>query len=336
VLLVVCVGAPLLLTLVAVVAVVAIGESASTSPEDDGTTKSDPHTPAERNDRFDPLDAGSDAAPGIPQVRAIDKKDIDRRADFVWKTDHCSDEPLVKGNPELRKNYELAYRNQGTAKRLRGKVAAVHLLLLSPGHSWTVGTSRDAKTAAALTGRFFEAQAKLHGVVDLEYTPMAWTVPTTFVVPDIGVDSQRRVQTPRQLVHDALKATERTLGLTMSSVAASLKKEGFAEVAFFLHLPVETDARDFAYPAPSLSNVDVAVVFHAALDWLGPVVAHEATHLFGADDLYPLDVFDEEDQGDLMRQTCRGFGTLRVRDMSAFAVGWRQDRPKRGYGFQSF
>ncbi len=181
--------------------------------------------------------------------------------------------------------------------------------------------------------RFFREQSARHGVVDLEYTPIAWTLSTTLVLPELAVDEHAKLSyaASRRLVGAALKASEGSLGATLQATASALRKDGFAEVAFLLHLPRSVGARDFAYPAYGSSEVDVAVVFDAGLSDLGFVGAHEALHLFGSDDLYPLDRFDEADDTDIMRDRCAALGGSSVRDMTAYAVGWRKERPRRAY-----
>lgn len=268
----------------------------------------------------------------LPARRAVDKARLDRTAERSWLVDECVDEPMKPGDPERRSAYFLGYMGEGTAKRMRGKVAVVHLLLASPSLTWTSGRARDVDRAALLAARFFTTMAEDHGVTDLEYTPMAWRLSTQFAMPEIVTDPSMRIdpEASRALVQSALDASGASLGVTMLEVAATLRGEGFAEVAFLLHVPVKVDAREFAFPAPLL-RVDAAVVFEEPLDRLGFVTAHETMHLFGADDLYPLDRFDSEDEDDLMRANCTGFGGLQIRDMSAFAIGWRPAAPARSY-----
>jgi hypothetical protein len=291
-----------------------------------------------RTDRT-PVDKDNDeqvtpAAEGtLPERKAIDPKEIDKLAENSWTYSYCSDKPMKPGDPELRSSYYLGYMGRGTAKRMRGKVAVIHLRLSSPSMTWTRGKARDVDRAALLAARFFEQKSKEHEVADLDYTPMAWTLSTLFEAPNIAIDRKKRITdaSSRELVRRGLKASESSLGATMSSVAATLNQEGYSEVAFLLHLPMKVNAREFAYPAPLLSNVDVAVVFEEPLNELGYVTAHETMHLFGADDLYPLDRFDDQDSADIMRAACLGFGGIRLHDMSAYSIGWRADAPTRAY-----
>jgi len=118
----------------------------------------------------------------------------------------------------------------------------------------------------------------------------------------------------------------------MRHLTTILRKEGYEEIAFLLHLPIPTEARDFAYPAAEGAEPEVAVIFALQpLDSMAPAAAHEALHLFGAGDLYALTVFDDRDSRDVMRAACRGFADLEIREMTAYAIGWRNAKPARAY-----
>ncbi len=299
-----------------------------------GHLRQDESTPRAANDDDEPLDAGAFATPHVPERAPVDPSRFDAPAERAFGlSELCSDTPYPPGHPERRARYDLDYRGLGSAKRLRGAVAVVHVRLASPTLTWTRGGARDVDRSALMTARFVRASSEAHGVSDLTYTPIAWTLPTSFVLPKLLGDPAKRLSdaSARDLVRGALRASEAALGGTLSTIATSLRKDGFTEVAFLLHLPADADARDFAFPATSPSEVDVAVVFQSSLEDLGYVTAHEAMHLFGADDLYPLDVFDAGDARDIMRARCRGLSGLRVGDMTAYAIGWRKDRPKRTY-----
>ena len=288
------------------------------------------------------VDAGP-SDPGILPARTpIDRANLDRTAEAQWGVARCSGgsgpAPMSADNPERRSTYTGGYIALGTAQRMRGRVGVVHLLLSSPTLPWTLGRARDVSRSALLAGRFFEKEANKYEVRDLEYLPMAWTLSSTFAVPELAIDpTSRRISTEssHELVRRALRASEGALGVTLSAVADGLKKEGFAETAFLLHIPKKISAREFALPAWKAGELDVAVIFEEELGWEAFTVAHEAMHLFGADDLYPLELFDDRDKDDLMRGGCYGFSNeLGIKDMSAYAIGWKSARPARIYGFK--
>jgi len=239
---------------------------------------------------------------------------------------------MAEGNPERRDSYDLSTLNVGTARRMRGKVAVVHLLLSSPSLTWTVKTKAAADGSALLAARFFTEQAKLRGVADLEYTPVAWMVPTNLELESVTVDDTARVSDARTMVHAAIAAAETSFGQTFVQIARNLRKdEGAAEVAFLIHLPI-AGAREFAYPAPYLGETDVGIVFDAEPEQMGYTAAHEIAHLFGADDLYNLAPYATADAADLMRMNCP-LSFVSVKDMTAYAIGWENERPARPYGY---
>jgi hypothetical protein len=199
---------------------------------------------------------------------------------------------------------------------------------------WTMRQSSDVDRAALLAAHFFGDQAIASGVTDLEYVPMTWSLTTDFVPPRLAPDETNKLSgsSSRDLVSDALRASEASIGQTTDAVAKKLQSEGYTEVAFLLHLPVKSSAREFAYPAPLHGHVDVAVVFaHADLGALAFSTTHEALHLFGADDIYPIVLRDEDDEHDIMRDYCRGFGNARIGGMTAYAIGWTPTPPARPY-----
>ncbi len=292
-----------------------------------------PNAPAE--DESAPLDPQTHTPLPAGSVRIPTPRRIEVADDGSGWDGYCgADEPFRPGNPELREAYTKAAFGVGTAKRMRGRVAIVHLLIASRRLSWTMGKARDRERSSLLAARFVEEQAKRHGVTDLEAVPMAWVLPTDFELPELSIDSSSRVDvdSSRKLVKGALTASERTLGATMAGVVAALHADGYAEVAFLLHFPVKTGGRDFAYAVPNgISEVDVAVMFEENLLRLGSRSAHETMHLFGADDLYPLSHLDPADSTDIMRAGCSGLGVQSVQDMTAYSIGWKTTKPKRAY-----
>ncbi len=272
---------------------------------------------------------------GIPARTAVNPALFDRSARFDYATMGCVAPKFIP--EEARTYYSLYYRGHGTAHYLRGKVALVHLRVMSPSVTWTLGAAADVDRSALLAGHFFEDQAKIYGVSDLDYVPMTWSLTTDFVPPPLVPDSTGKISSKasRDLVAQALRASEASLGLTMDAIATKLQGEGYAEVAFLLHLPVKSIAREFAFPAPLRGNVDVAVVFaHPDLAHLGYTTTHESLHLFGADDIYPITLHDADDQHDIMRDYCVGFGNARIGAMTAYAIGWTKAPPSRPYSIR--
>lgn len=290
-----------------------------------------------RDDGDDLVDAGIPEKGRLPDGK-LDPREMDAVAEKAWTMGACSDAQKLTSDAELRDAYETSFRGRGSAKRMRGNVAVVNVLLSSSSLPWTMRRSRDAHRAALLTARYFESESKKAGVADLRFQPLAWTIATDLTLPDLPVDAQKRVADGAaiRLLRTALRSLERAFGRTLASVVQSLRADGYDNVAFVFFVPKAVNARDFAIPVPIVDGVDqdVAFVFEEArLDRLGFVAAHETAHLFGADDLYPIRRTATEDENDLMRAACHGYSGMVVRDTTAWAIGWTETRPRRPYRF---
>jgi hypothetical protein len=301
------------------------------------TTGLDAGVPSPRDDGDDVVDAGVPEKGKLP-AGTLDPAQVDALAENAWKMGSCSDAPQLVSAAERRDVYETSFRGRGSAKRMRGNVAVVNVLLSSSTLPWTLRRSRDAHRAALLTARYFERESKKAGVGDLRFQPLAWTIATDLTLPDLPVDPQKRIADGAWigLLRSTLRSLERALGRTLSSVVQSLRTDGYDNVAFVFFVPKAVRARDFAIPVPIVEGVDqdVAFVFEEArLDRLGFVETHETAHLFGADDLYPIRRTAAEDENDLMRATCYGYSGMAVRDTTAWALGWTETRPRRPYRF---
>jgi hypothetical protein len=258
--------------------------------------------------------------------------------DARYELTHGSCQRLNNVAPdEKRDAYQLVWRNAGAAKRLRGRVAVVHLRLRGEGMQWTMGQARTVDSAALLTQKFFEREAARYGVTDLKYDAFVWKLPTNFRPPVLKMNAAHRVDSASadQLVNSGVAASERSLTLPLSQVTARLRKNGYEQVAYLLHLPIVTEAREFAAPAPQSGPSDIAVIYLHSNEGNDSETAftttHETLHLFGADDLYPLKRDDEGDQADVMRDWCEGYGDARIQAMTAYAIGFTDVKPKRVY-----
>jgi hypothetical protein len=304
---------------------IAIGVGSSSSSAGTGPTTTSPVATAEPT-------AIPTGQTGLPARTAVDPTLFDSTARRDYVMNGCL-EPKVEPS-EARGYYSLYYRGHGTARRLRGKVALVHMRIMSPFAVWTMRQSADVDRAALLAAQFFKDQAASFGLTDLDYVPMTWSLSTDYVPPTLAPDETNKLSNAasRDLVANALQASETSIGQTAEAIATKLKTEGYDEVAFLLHLPMKSSAREFAFPAPLHGEVDVAVVFaHPDLGNLAFSTTHEALHLFGADDIYPISRRSEDDEHDMMRDYCRGFGDARIGAMTAYAIGWTDTPPERPY-----
>ena len=232
-------------------------------------------------------------------------------------------------------------RRSGSAVELRGRVAALHIMLGGGSQAWPRALTTKIEEAALLSQRFYLDQAARYGVVDLTYDAITWPLVNAPVdLPRLTVDRRKRLDdaTEKGLHDDAQKAIEASLGTSLESVVLAYRQKGYASVAFFIHLPVTTDARDFAMRATKQHTTlkpEIAILFPNVdpLGDLAVVMAHEGFHLFGADDLYRQKAADKRDLHDVMSDYCTGFKQATAGDVTAYAVGWRATPPDRGFHY---
>ncbi len=233
----------------------------------------------------------------------------------------------------------LALRDAGSALRLRGKVAMLHVQLGGGEAAWPKVVRERIDEAALASAQFYLAQAKRFGIKDLQYDVIPWPLHGAAVsLPKLTTNSHQLLDpdTERALHDEAEAGIEQAFGSTLESVVASYRQKGYDSVGFLVYLPAATDARDFAYRSSrSVRNdqPEIAILFPRTdfLDHLAVVVAHEGMHLFGADDLYRMRSEDKADAHDVMGDYCVGFRLTTVDDTTAYAIGWRDQAPKRGY-----
>ena len=280
----------------------------------------------------------------LPDTHALTPIQSDKKAtaeeEHAWESGFCGDFSKERDRPAY-----LATRNEGSAKVLRGKVALLNIHMFSPTLKWTKTSDFDATQAAQLAQRFVVLEAAKYKVTDLQFDVIPWSLNTTLDLPGLSTNSADllTVDTMRFIRDSSKEAVEVALGTHLESVVSDLRKSGYAQVGFIIYFPVTTEARDFAFMAyntqpkddPELGFIFTPVGKNAASEFghLSVTVAHEALHLFGADDLYRLRTIDKTDQHDVMGEYCSGFKQATLLDATAYAVGWINQPPTRPYPF---
>jgi hypothetical protein len=242
-------------------------------------------------------------------------------------------------NSERLSTVYEARRDDGSAPRLRGRVAILHMRMGGGDKAWPTALKVRLDEAALVTQRFYLEQAKRYGVKDLKIDMIPWPLAgVQMVVPALAPNraNQLDVTVQRQLKANAKRAVETGLGQSMDEIVASYRSKGYASVAFLVYLPQATTARDFAwYSSKSDPDDDpeIAIVFpqRDELLHLSVAVAHEALHLFGAYDLYRIRFKDPADKGDIMADYCNGFRQTTLGEATAYGIGWIDRPPKRPY-----
>ena len=260
--------------------------------------------------------------------------------DKAWEGGFCGD-----FSKERDRDQYFATRNEGSAKVLRGKVAVLNIHLTSPSLRWTKTADTDATEAEQLAQRFILQEAARYKIQNLQFDVIPWALTTSLELPGLATNSNDLldVDTMRAIRDSSRLQVETALGTHLESVVADLRKSGYAEVGFIIYFPVSTEARDFAFMAyntqppddPELGFIFTPIGKNLSTEFghLSVTIAHEALHLFGADDLYRIRGLDKTDQHDVMGEYCSGFKQATLLDATAYAVGWIQTPPKRPYPF---
>lgn len=260
--------------------------------------------------------------------------------DRAWEGGFCGD-----FSKERDRDQYFATRNEGSAKVLRGKVAILNIHLTSPSLRWTKTADIDATEAEQLAQRFILQEAARYKIPNLQFDVIPWALTTALELPGLATNSNDLldVDTMRSIRDSSRLQVETALGTHLESVVSDLRKSGYAEVGFIIYFPVSTEARDFAFMAyntqppddPELGFIFTPIGKNLSTEFghLSVTIAHEALHLFGADDLYRIRGLDKADQHDVMGEYCSGFKQATLLDATAYSVGWIATPPKRPYPF---
>lgn len=244
-------------------------------------------------------------------------------------------------NSERLETTYQARRDDGSAPRLRGRVAVIHIRMGGGEASWPTTLKVRIDEAAMVSRDFYAEQARRRGIKDLKIDMIPWSLTSApMVVPTLIPNRANNldVTVQRELKVNAKRAVELSTGSSMDSVVASYRAKGYDAVAFLVYLPQSTTARDFAWYAAKTdptNDPEVAIIFpkRDELLHLSVAVAHEALHLFGAYDLYRLRDTDPGDKHDIMGDYCNGFRQTTLGDATAYGIGWTNTPPDRPYRF---
>lgn len=265
---------------------------------------------------------------------------LDATEEKAWEGGFCGD-----FSKERDRTQYFATRNEGSAKILKGKVAILNIHLTSPSLRWTKTADIDATEAEQLAQRFLLQEAARYRVTNLQLDVIPWALTTSLELPGLATNSNDLldVDTMRAIRDASRLQVETALGTHLESVVTDLKKSGYQQVGFIIYFPVSTEARDFAFMAyntqppddPELGFIFTPIGKNIATEFghLSVTIAHEALHLFGADDLYRIRGLDKTDQHDVMGEYCSGFKQATLLDATAYSIGWIDVAPKRPYPF---
>jgi hypothetical protein len=249
----------------------------------------------------------------------------------LWGHGNCTEVTVERDLPVY-----LAAKGTGSARRLRGKVLMLYFRLQFPGMPLSFNEQIRLDQATIATELFYERQAELHGVQDLHLDSIPWKLHALKNLPQLDVEAGENLSKDSQnsIRNLARQAIEDALHLPLPQLIRNYRESGYDEVAFIVYLPMQTQARSFAWFTlrENIEYPDIAYIFSAnTIDRLSVTIAHEGLHLFGARDLYRMNPADPADNHDLMNDYCTGFRETHIKDTTAYAIGWRKKAPKRSY-----
>jgi hypothetical protein len=276
--------------------------------------------------------------PPLPKGTLPASKPLVQKADAIaessWTNGTCGDFSKERDRAEY-----VVTRKEGSAGALRGRVAMLHIRVGSPQLRWTRAGELNVDRAAIMSQRYVLTSAKNYQVNDVRYDVIPWSLNTGYALPPMPTNTNNRLDdaTMRIIREGSKKAIETALSVPLERVVGDFKRDGYQAVAFVIYFPVKTTARDFAFSAfrGDDSAPEAAFIFSPTSEFghFAVTVAHEGLHLFGADDLYRVQPLDKGDKHDIMGEYCTGFRQAVIGATTAYAVGWLEKPPTRGYRF---
>jgi len=284
-------------------------------------------------DRDDDRDVG----PTTGVTTGLPEKDLGTTETAGVKKARATGTCSEVSNERWGTTYE-ARRDDGSAPRLRGKVAILHVRLGGGSSAWPKSLQSRVDEAAIAQGAFYRQEARARGI-PLEVDMFPWSLPDAPInMPSLVIDSHQSLDlaTQKLLRVRAREGIQASVAEPLEKVVADFKKRGYDSVAILTYFPQQTQARNFAWYASSgdpAGDPEIAILFPRKdeLTHLSVTVAHEGLHLFGAYDLYRLRKVGEDDRHDIMGEYCTGLKQARVGDATAYGIGWTDDKPARPY-----
>jgi len=237
------------------------------------------------------------------------------------------EEMIQRSQPERgRSPTYRAARDAGPAATLTGRVVIAYLFVDPPGlDRWTDPERALVRGTLERVEHWYQREAEARGVPPPEFVERLFMVPLGAGELASHGDIAATRRTARIL---AANLGHASLGALLGALAA---EEGADQAMFMVHAP--KPARSFTiYCARRSACVDEVSLIHEPAgrhgwDQLAYAVAHEGLHLFGADDLYDLRGADDFAPTDVMHHPSARLDHSEVGDLTAWAVGWSDDRP---------
>ena len=219
----------------------------------------------------------------------------------------------------------------GPARTLHGKVVIAYVFVDDGHHStWSLKSEQYVLQQLDRVQRWFEAQAQDYGIAGLRFTRRIFHYDKDpwlrNALPNLHIDD---AQTGYDI---AQRAADLQGAPSVNAFLYRLIRQEAADQAILL-LHVNLDKRSFAHRCwtgcPEQAEYAYLLKSPERRYWdaMAYVQAHEALHLFGADDLYNLQGGRYYAPRDIMHHSARYIEASAVDSITAFGVGWVDQHP---------
>jgi hypothetical protein len=227
----------------------------------------------------------------------------------------------------------------GPSRTLHGKVVIAYVFVDDGQHSvWSMLDQQLILTHLERTKQWLRDQARAYGTAEptfvdrvFQYNKDPWL---RNAVPQVDID---RAQAGYDL---AKRAAELQGAPSVNAFLGRLaREEGADQAVMLLHLNVK--ARSFAHRCQERCSGEAEYAFllreSARHHWdaIAYVQAHEALHLFGADDLYNLRGGRNYAPRDVMHHYSRYIEAAVVDSLTAYSIGWVTRLPATPFPVQN-
>lgn len=256
---------------------------------------------------------------------------------------------LAKIESERKSNQDyIATRNSGPAKILKGKVFVAYVFVDDGIKTrWSEKNIQKTKTVLNYVQTWQKQEAERYQINNLEFINKAFMIQRN---PNLKALATISYKSNRQQIEGLVDVMIKHLGAkdVKSFLNKEMQKVGANQGVIFFHSNFErrSFARRCGYTHMRVSYIngvkkteyqsrchDEYVMLMEKIkrnrwDKLHYVQAHESLHLFGADDLYNIESASSFATTDIMNFQSRYLKDSEISPVTAFAIGWRNGKPK--------
>jgi len=271
------------------------------------------------------IDAETTIQQALPYADALLQATLTRMLDEV--------QGRITDNDTERNEQHIYHASPGIgpARTLHGKVVIAYVFVDDGHHStWSLKSEQYVLRQLDRVQRWFQAQAQGYGITGLRFTRRIFHYDKDpwlrNALPSLRIDD---AQTGYDI---AQRAADLQGAPSVNAFLYRLIRQEAADQALLL-LHVNLDKRSFAHRCwtrcPEQAEYAYLLKSPKRRSWdaMAYVQAHEALHLFGADDLYNLQGGSYYAPRDIMHHSARYIEASTLDSITAFGVGWVDQPP---------